>query len=91
MRGKTPEVEVAKREYAKRIDYLKTFNTKTGQKVLSDLMQTHGMLSSSFSSDPLDIAFREGERNVVLRILDLLKADPAYLKDRIKEITDGIE
>ncbi len=75
----------ATRQIAKISDYKLVFNSPHGQRVLMDMMKNHRMLSSSFDSDPLKMALYEGERNVVLRILSMLKIDIQELHKRIEE------
>jgi hypothetical protein len=67
------------------ISYQSTFATPEGQKVLFDLMKEHHMIGSSFSKDAFEMAFKEGERNVVLRILNILKINVDDLAKRIEE------
>lgn len=44
------------------------------------------MLGTSFvKGDAMEMAFREGERNVVLRIMNILKIDPIKLAKKIDE------
>lgn len=55
-------------------EYYNTFQVSpTGMKVLGDLMKAHHFYSSTFSIDPYTTARREGERNVVLRILTIME------------------
>lgn len=65
--------------------YHKVFAGPDGRAVLYDLMRTHGILSSNFDKDPAVLASREGERGVVLRIMQILKTDPKQLEERIDE------
>lgn len=54
-------------------EYYNTFRqTSSGRNVLTDMMKAHHVFSSTFEPDALATAFREGERNVVLRILTIL-------------------
>lgn len=48
--------------------YQATFDSETGKEVLKDLAVFCGAAKSSFDSDPLKMAFREGRREVWLRI-----------------------
>ena len=47
-------------------------------------MSAHGMMSSTFKGDVNDMLIKEGERNVVLRILTLLKTNPKELRESIE-------
>lgn len=75
----------ARKPVDRAISYQAIFNTPEGQNVLWDMMHTHHMIGSVFSKDPLEMALKEGERNVVLRILQILKIDIATLAKRIEE------
>ena len=56
--------------------YMDVFTSPQGQVVLQDMAKAHFFDRSTFSSDPLKMALREGERNVVLRIRDLVNTPP---------------
>ena len=64
--------------------YKNIFESQQGKEVLADLMQVHNMLNSTHSPSVHDIYFKEGERNVVLRILSILKTDTKKLIERIE-------
>ena len=55
-------------------DYKQTFTSKQGERVLQDLMEAY-YKRISFSRDPYATAYNEGQRAVVVRILNLLKED----------------
>lgn len=62
-----------KKEPATPEEYYNTFSqSPSGRHVLTDMMKAHHVLSSSFEPDSYATAFREGERNTVLRILTIL-------------------
>lgn len=73
---------------AKVSDYQTVFGNPQGQKVLHDLMSIHGILNSTFDKDPYEMARKEGERNVVLRILSVLNVDIIAMHRKIKEAAD---
>jgi len=59
-----------------KIAYGITFDSEQGKQVLRDLLEFCHVFHSSYVVErPLDSAFREGERNVGLRILDQLNID----------------
>ena len=80
-----------KKQYTTLLDYQKTFESEHGKKVLWDLMKAHHILSPTFAggTDVHSVFLREGERNVVLRILTKLKKDPRdfldFIEGRIEE------
>lgn len=74
-----------KRQVDRVVDYQAVFNTEVGKRVLYDLVKHHNVLNSTFDKDPHVHAFKEGERNTVLRILTLLKVDPVQLDQLIEK------
>ena len=52
--------------------YQITFDSNEGQQVLADLTSAY-YHRSSFTKDPYDTAFKEGQRSVIIRIINLLK------------------
>lgn len=71
--------------------YHKVFSGPDGMAVLYDLMMAHGILNSTFRGDVNEMLIKEGERNVVLRILIMLKADPKLIMERIEAHEDEME
>lgn len=74
-----------KRYGAKITDFRKTFETPHGQAVLLDLFQAHGMMMSTYQGDPSKAAYLEGQRSVVLRILNILSTKPDKVKEMIAQ------
>ncbi len=70
-------------------DYKSTFSSKSGEKVLWDLMREHHMISPTMDVNTHDTAFREGQRNVVLRILQLMKTDTKKLLKIIEQAEEN--
>ncbi len=70
--------------------YMDVFNPDHPQakEVLSDLCSAHHVFDAGFDSDPLELARMAGERNVVLRILTILKLKPEDVVSLVKEIED---
>lgn len=67
-------------------DYMITFNSEHGKKVLHDMMTRFGMLRSSFiKGDSHEMAFMEGQRNVLLFIMHQMKIDMDALNKMIDE------
>jgi DNA-binding GntR family transcriptional regulator len=82
------EAAMQRKRIVRTQDYHQTFTSEHGNRVLLDMMNRHYVLSSCFSSDALEMARREGERNVILRIMQSLKADPEQLAKLIREADD---
>jgi len=56
--------------------FQRVFKSPDGEKVLEDLEKRCNIHTSSFSQDPYETAFREGQRSVVLFIKSTLKKQP---------------
>lgn len=63
--------------------YQSVFAGPNGKAVLDDLMKNHHILSNTFTGDANQTIFNEGERNVVLRIMSILKLNTNRLQQRI--------
>lgn len=84
MESKKRETAQAKKTASRISAYQSLFNSKEGQIVLEDMMEAHHFKTSTFDGDQTKTIFREGERNVVLRILTLLKMDIKSINERIR-------
>lgn len=72
----------------KKIRYYKEcFISEAGQEVLQDLVKSCGIFHSSFSADPYENAFMSGQREIVLRILNVLKVDIGAYQSSMSKIT----
>jgi hypothetical protein len=79
-----------KKRINKSHQYKETFSTESGKKVLLDLMRTHYIASLSYSKEPMDMAFNEGQRSVVLRILKFVKEDVSKIEKYMEDIERGM-
>ena len=69
-------------------DYETLFSSNNGVRVLSDLMTAFHMGRSSHTGgDSHETAFREGERHVVLHILNMCgkRSDPNWINDKLDQ------
>ena len=57
-----------------KLAYRRTFNTDDGAQVLSDLKTRFGFEATTFSGDPYETAFNEGQRAAVLLIVKIGRA-----------------
>jgi hypothetical protein len=65
--------------------YKAVFNGPSGDKVLAELMKLCHFHSTSFNAEnPYKTSFNEGQRSVVLHILNILKLDETKLLELIK-------
>lgn len=67
--------------------YKQAFSTKAGKAVLLDLMREHYMLQPAYQGreDAIGIAFRDGQRQVILRILTTMEYDASELYILLKQ------
>jgi hypothetical protein len=56
--------------------YNRVFTSEDGKKLLEDLKKRCNVHSTSFSTDPHETSFREGQRSVVLFIEATLNKQP---------------
>jgi len=69
------------------MDYRKVFQSPEGERVLRDLMkQFHAMGTTYFQGDTHQTAFREGQRNVFLHIVNELNYDYEALEQRLQQM-----
>lgn len=71
--------------------YKNIFTSVDGEKVLKDLMDNHWILKSSYNGNTNDMLLREGEKNVILRILHILDIDINALYERIDRDSKAME
>ncbi len=55
-----------------KLTYRRTFNTEDGERVLSDLKSRFGFEATTFTGDPYQSAFNEGQRAALLLIVRML-------------------
>jgi len=67
-------------------DYRQTFSSSAGQRVLEDLMRHFHMMGTTINEENLNLTFHsEGERNVVLYILNQLRMSREDVRSMIME------
>ena len=66
-----------------RLAYKTLLNTKDGQIVMKDLQSRYHINGSTFSQDPNETAYREGQRTVVLFLLSMLQ-EPKIREDIVE-------
>jgi len=67
------QFEELHKEHAELVEnYKECFSTPAGEKVLKDLEAAYGN-RISFSSDPYQTAYKEGQRSLFLRIISMIK------------------
>lgn len=79
-----------KKRYSKIVAYKKTFSTTEGREVLLDMMNVHNVFDSTFDIDNSQMCRKEGERNVVLRLMTILKITPSQMQDLAEEIEKNV-
>lgn len=71
-----------------RLAYQRLFNSDDGKIVLDAMMKRFHVLTSSFANTPEQTVFQEGERNVILHIMNYLTVDPQVYARKYKEAQD---
>lgn len=63
----------------KRSDLVQVMSSPEGRRLVWDLIVSAGVFESSFAGDPLQTAFREGQRSVGIDLFERVKADATDL------------
>lgn len=83
-------VQMLGRTQKRKHKYEKVFNTPTGTEVLADLAVFCQMDTSTFDTDPLEMARKNGQREVFLYISSILKKNLTDLERQIKEARENV-
>lgn len=76
-----------RQERAERIRaYKRVFESDDGKLVLSDLIKVCHVFNTVMDANPVEMAYKEGERSVVLRILRTLKTNPAEMEKILNDL-----
>ena len=67
------------------MDYKRVFGTEQGKRIMQELIQAHYIMQPVMNKDPLVMAFKEGQRNVVLRILNILETSEEQMHKLLRE------
>lgn len=68
--------EIQKLRAALREDAKMLFNSKEGERFLEDLKTRYGIYTPTWSAEPHETSYREGQRSVVLYLMSLLRDEP---------------
>ena len=70
-------------EKGKRKSFKEVFSSEEGQDVIAMLANAHFVFRTSHASDPYTSAWQEGQRTVVMEIINLVGADLEAIRARI--------
>jgi len=70
-------------EKQKRSNFKEVFGTEQGKDVLALLANSHFVYRTTHSNDPYTSAWQEGQRTVVMEIINLVGADLESIRKRI--------
>lgn len=88
-------LEKMKKFFTKRkemvLAYRRLFRTPDGDKVLKDLLEVCGYARSSFDIDPQKMAFHEGQRSVILRIVKTVNLTEKDILDMLRHMEQNME
>ena len=65
-----------------KLAYRRTFNTEDGAQVLRDLKRRFSFETTTFSGDPYETAFNEGQRAALLLIIRMLSDQKELQNER---------
>lgn len=65
--------------------YRELFSSDEGKEVLHDLCKSCNVYNSTFDGNPHEMAYKEGARSVVLRIMRTIDIDPHELDRMLKK------
>jgi hypothetical protein len=68
--------------------YREIFSSDEGLEILHDLCKSCSVYTSTFDGNPHEMAFKEGARSVVLRIMRTIDIDPFELQKMINKQND---
>ena len=83
-----PEDKIFNKAKQRSIAYRDTFKSDLGLHVLYDIMLHSFMMRSTFSKDPYETAFNEGQRNMCLKILHEVGIDIKELENKLRKAND---
>lgn len=72
-------------------DYKDVFNSPQGRRVLADLMAAARVFTPIHTTDPLTLAFHQGERNLALRIATFMAYRPEDFVEHAIDLTRELE
>lgn len=78
--------KVARKSVERIQNYQRTFTSDVGKQVLNDLFARYGMLQTQAQDNPYQTYFHEGQRSVVLFIVDVMKLKPHEILERIQAL-----
>lgn len=82
-------VKLRERRLALKQDYIDIFTSYKGKKVLWSLMKFSGFMAPSHTiGDPYHTAFIDGQKNMILHILNKINSDEEKLMKYIEEEVD---
>lgn len=73
------------------VSYQKLFDSEDGQIVLHDMMKVFHFYTTTGGATPEETHFNEGQRSVVLSILQILKADSKQYSKYIQSIKENTD
>ena len=69
--------------------YKRLFSDNDGKEVLKDLMSRYNVVQGTYSQDPYKMYFREGQRSVIMDLIEILDVDVIKYRDLLSEISES--
>lgn len=86
---KSKNKKMIEKKVARTMDYKRAFSSEQGKRVLYDLIASHHLMRPTYvRGDAIEMAYNEGQRNVVLRILSILETTEEAMTNLIRESND---
>ena len=86
------EQTLIEKKVARTMDYKRTFSSEQGKRVLYDLISAHNVMSPTYvRGDAIEMAYKEGGRNAVLRILTILETSEETMQNLIRETNNVVK
>jgi len=83
--------KITKKALEVNVLYKKVFGDHDGQEVLKDLIASCGLMEAGSDITPQGLAFKEGCRSVVLKIIQAIQLDPGTYIKLLEQIRDEQE
>lgn len=74
---------------ALKTDYINTFSSESGKKVLKDLVDRCFVKNTTFAGDVNQMIFNEGTRSIILHIKSMIDLDIERIKKRQESADAG--
>lgn len=86
MQTKDQRDKIIRKSEKVNVAYKQVFSGADGEEVIKDLISLAGLMSSTESLDHAKLAFREGQRDIIFRILHAVDMDISEYIKKLREV-----